>query len=227
MVPILIYLVYLRFKRQGRRKDALVAADRFAASYSNDPFEIRQRVCWSLIERTEVYWDRWPAMDGWLFPGNIEMKFVNPMFEEWRLRDPKNVNAWLYPLGHGLEWGAETAFMLEPDNFRCQYAELARLLPKIAFAVHELEHAGYILDPPDEFSRMVDSLLTVTGAIGENLDDNVGETLSWLRALMKVHAETKGDLRPTLAARGIVEPKHPSLYQTKLWFRDLPQFGAR
>jgi hypothetical protein len=221
------YLGYLKLKHQGRRKEALAAADHFAASYKGDPFEIRQRVCWSLIELTEPYWDSWPAMGSWLFPGNIQIKLVNPMFEEWRLLDPRNVNAWLYPLGHGLEWGAETAFMLEPNNPRCQYAELTRLLPRIGFAVHELDHIGVVLDPPDKFSGVVDSLVMVTEAIGKNLTDEVQETLNWLRALMQVHAETKGDLRPMLAELGIVEPEYPALYQTKLWFRDIPQVGDR
>lgn len=221
------YVRYLELRHQGRRKEALAAADRFVATYRDDPFEIRHRVCWSLIEWTEPHWSAWPAKDGWLFPQNIGFKLMNPMFEEWRQREPRNVNAWLYPLGGGLEWGAETAFMLEPYNPRCQYAELARLLPRIAYAVHELDYIGFILMTPEIFTEMTNSLVSVTRAMGHDLSDSAGEWLAWLEALGRVHTETKGDLRPELASRGIVEPSSLTLYQVKLWFRDLPDVRGR
>lgn len=217
------YLKYLELRHQGRRKEALAAADRFVAAYKDDPFEIRHRVCWSLIEWTENQWHSWPAMDDWLFPGNIGLKLMNPMFEEWRQREPRNVNAWLYPLGYGLEWGAETAFMLEPKNPRCQYAQLAQLLPHIAYGIHELDHIGYVLFSASVFSEMVKSLTVVTSALGDSLCDEAHEVLAWLNALANLRAETEGDLRPELAARGIVEPTSSLLYQKKLWFREPPK----
>jgi hypothetical protein len=219
------YLSYLELRQKGRRKEALATLDRFTATYKDDPFEIRHRICWSLIQWTEGYWDRWPAMDDWLFPANIGMKLMNPMFEEWRRREPRNVNAWLYPLRHGLEWGAETAFLLEPNNPRCQYSELSRILPSIGFAVHELDHGGYLLATPTEVEEMINSLRAVTRAMGNNFSDGAKASLNWLSALAAVHARTKGDLRPELEARGITKPKALLFYKTEAWFRDPPAFA--
>jgi hypothetical protein len=220
------YVKYLGLKHEGRRKDALVAADRFVATYKDDPFEIRQRVCWSLIQWTEEYWDSWPAMDGWLFPGNVVRGLINPMFEEWRRREPRNVNAWLYPLGYGSEWGAETAFLLEPNNPLCQYVELCRLLPTIGYATHELQHVGYIVVPVEEFSETIRSLSLVIHTMNDNLSDEVVPVVAWIEAVQAVNAETMGDLRPVLARRGIVEPDVFHFHNAQVWFRDPPRIGG-
>lgn len=220
------YIHYLDLRRRGLRKQALASAEKFVCFYKNDPFEIRQRVCWELFRCTEPYWDSWPAGRGWLFPGNIEQKLVSPMFEEWRQREPKNVNAWLYPLHGHLEWRSDIAFMLEPNNPRCQFAELTRIGAAIGFALHELDHIGFILASPDEFSEVISALVAVAEAIGPDLSDVAHETLVWLHALRDILTEDDGDLRPLIRARGIKRPEITPLYMPLLWFRHTPQLWS-
>ncbi|WP_137157128.1 hypothetical protein [Rhizobium sp. FKL33] len=221
------YIQYLKLRRQGLRKQSLAFAEKFISSYEDDPFEIRQKVCWELFECTEPYWDSWPGGRGWLFPGNIERKLISPMFEEWRQREPKNANVWLYPLGGYLEWRTDVAFMLEPHNPRCQFAELTRVGAAIGFAVHELDHLGYILASTTEFSELIAALTAVTEAIGVDLSVAAHETLVWLRALREVQAEVDDDLRPAMRSRGIIRPESTSFYAPLRWYRDAPRLWSR
>jgi hypothetical protein len=165
-------------------------------------------------------------MEGWLFPGNISRSLITPMFAEWRQREPRNVNAWLYPMAE-LEWGAETAFLLEPENPVCQYVELSRILPDIAYAVHELAHIGYVVVPREEFSAMITSLIAVTGAMGSNLSPTTLDFLSWVQAVGALNLATRADLRPDIEANGIVRPKNIHLYKVKPWFVHPPEVRER
>jgi hypothetical protein len=215
------YLDYLRLKQRGLRKQSMVAADLFVARYANDKFEVRHRICWSLIERTECHWEHWPFPPNWLFPYSLERGLLDPMFEDWRLREPANVNAWLFSTASDAGRYGDRAFELEPDNPRCQLVKLHRLKGWIAMSVHELDYLGYVLDPPEEFSQAVKALTVVTRAMGDNLSEDAQSTLDWLHALAEVHAEIRSDLRPELARRGIVEPEVP-FPLTPSWFRNPP-----
>ena len=220
------HISYLTLRAQGRRKEALAEAEKFVSTYRDDSFEIRQQICWHLIERTEAYWNRWPEVDNRLFPGNIGAKLFTPMFKEWRIREPGNINAWLYRLAwsFGLDVGEETAFTLEPNNPRCQYAELVPIIRDSDYALHEFSFIGYILCTPKEFADLMTSLTAVTDAMGENLHDGVRPLLTWLRALSRIYSTEGGgkDLRPILTAQSVEEPPDYPYSSAKHWFREPP-----
>lgn len=223
------YVRYLELRHQGRRKEALVACDRFVETYSGDPFEIRRRICWHLIQQTEAYWDRWPQVDKWLFPGNIGAKLLAPTFKQWRLAEPTNVHAWLYELewNFDLEHGAEMAFMLEPHNPRCQYAELASLVRYLDYVLHEFGSVGMLLASREEYGDAVRSLTAVTDAMGNNLHEEVKPVLVWLQALLPVYEANTGDLRPILEAQGAADPPDYPSSAIRRWFREPPLVGGR
>jgi hypothetical protein len=225
------YIEYLSLRKKGLRREALAAADRFILAHHKDPFEIRQRVCWYLVEITERHWFSWPEVgsENWVLPGNVIHRLFIPTWEEWRAAEPRNVNAWLYRFGwaSGLASGAETAFLLEPENLRCQYAYLLELESALDFAFHELESYGVIMMGPKPLSEIISSLSAVADAMSVNLNPDIPPYLKWLTNIASIHSafkDVRADIRAELVRNGIPLQSDAQRLSPMHWFRKAPDF---
>jgi hypothetical protein len=222
------YIAYLDLRKQGVRKAALAAANRFVDSYASDPFEIRQRICSHLIEISERYWWDWPSVESWLIPGNLSSRLFVPTWREWRERSPKEVRAWIYDFGHqsGLQPGHEVAFLTEPADPRSQYAYIKLHDKYLDYVLHELWGTGYILCSASDFKETLLGLKAAANAMGDNLNPAVIAYFKWLDQLASALDESVGEyqkLPEILEIRNIPRAPVTAVPGYREWFITLPE----
>lgn len=217
------YIIYLKLRSVGRRKDAMASANKFIGAFANDPFEARFAVGLHLVRATEPYWEHWPYGDSWLIPGNISAKFLVPIWQEFRERRPQDPEAWLY--GFGLLGGLETAFLLDRQNVAYQYAHLNGLIRYLAYTLHEFPSFGMVLEGPKEFQESVKDIEFVVQEMGENLTDPgklTYETAVEFANKFTTFGKNSPDFRSHLVAIGRQDLIGFPIHEAQSWFKELP-----
>lgn len=222
------YISYLDLRQRGLRKQSFVSLETFVSHVATDPFEVRLSICRHLVSAIEGYWSDWPASDNWQLPDQIGRRLIDPVWREWREREPTNPEAWVYYFGSvpGEPSGREIAFLLAPTGPRYQYAFLSELGHKQNYELHELDHIERILCEASYFGELTASVSAVAGAMGENITPEAAEIVTRLTELAVIyrnHDRTSGTLLHMLRSLGRHDLVELFVLPARRWFRVLPE----
>ena len=221
------YIAYLELRERGLRKQSFAQLDAFIEQIASDPFEVRLSVVRHLIGAIEGHWKNWPAPDNWQLPEQAFRRLIEPLWQEWRQREPANPEAWVYGFGnlsHDVD-GTEVAFLLDPTHPRYQYAHLDGLCCQLNYELHELGHIEGILCVPEFFDELTSSVSAVAKAIGDNMTDEVAKTpvkLNELAAFYRNHKKDSGTFLRELLRLGRKDLVDFPILPARRWFRVLP-----